>query len=460
MNRLRKVCSLCFPALTAVLSFCIMFALPGCTDRVEPESSEDEVVISLRLDQVFQEKAYVRLNHDGSQDDFWFYIVSEDMETDAVLLLEEYLEETMDSDGEIEGNVGTNRNITIDGLQAKTAYRVMASRILPDGMMTGNVADLTFTTLRDPDVFETHPEWSIRYKERRVSESDPNVENEVFTCSAGDSKDTYVPCLLSKADFDRSYRSNLRACFEDYVAFRNQENVKWANVITDQSCEHLEDRLRHGEYILFMIGVDAEGELTGYYARTDCTIAQEAATEAYRKWVGAWTVIGSCGDRRIRYTVDISPDENNLYYRMSGWESTSATDYFKTIPEDLPILLYFEKSSGDVYVVSEAFDDLEDPTLAEFYDFFLYGCVEIDYGGEMTEVPVDISNIRIAKFSLLDDDLAEVTPETFSFDLNGVHYNAPFLYFNYSYISLLYAGLVPVTTDSVVPRIDTMRLER
>ena len=238
------------------------------------------------------------------------------------------------------------------------------------------------------------------------------------------------------------------------------DHVKWMNVVTDQSCEHLEDRLRHGDYILFMIGIDVNGELTGYYARTDCRIAQESASDAYRRWVGSWTVIGTCGDQRIRYQVEISPDENNLYYRMSGWESTSASDYFKTIPEDLPILLYFEKSSGDVYVGSEAFDDIDGSAMSEFYDFFLYGCVQIEYGGSLTDVPVDVTNLKIARFSLLGDDLAEVQPEVFSFDLNGVHYDAPFLYFNYSYTSMLYAGLVPVTADSIVPRVSTMRLER
>lgn len=460
MEKFIKSCRGSVTAVFAVLSVCIFVAFSGCSGNLETETVEDEVFVTLRLDEVFQEKAYIRLNHDGNQDDFWFYLVTEDLDSDAEELLNDYLEQKLETDGEIVGNVGTNKNITIDGLQAKTEYRVLASRILPSGKMTGNVADITFTTLRDPDVFELHPLWDIRYKERRTSADDPNVEQEVFICTAGDSEDTYVPCLLTRRDFEKSYGNDLRACFEDYLAFRNLEHVKWENVVTEGSSEHIEDRLRHGDYVLFMIGVDVNGELTGYYAKTDCTIAQEAATEAYRKWIGQWTLTGSCGDTKISYQVEISPDENNLYYRMSGWESTSATDYFNTLPEELPVLLYFEKTTGNAYVVSEAFDDLDDPTLADFYDFFLYGCVEIDYGGVMTEVPVDISNLRIARFYFMNDNLARVAPEMFSFDLDGVHYDANFLYFNYSYTSVLYAGLVPVTADSVVPRISTMRLER
>lgn len=459
MDRFIKICWRYLAAMAAVISFC-MIAFSGCSENLEPDNVEDDVLVTLRLDQVFQEKAYVRLNHDGNQDDFWFYLVTEDLLTDAEDILKECLEAMIEEEGEIVGNIGTNKNITITGLHAKTEYRVLASRILPSGDLTGNIADLTFITLRDLDVFESHPSWSIKYKERRVSESDPNQESEIFACSVGDSKDTYIPCLLKKADFDKSYGGNLRTCFEDYIAYLNLEHVKWENVVMDEACEHVEDRLRHGDYVLFMIGVDTAGELTGYYSMTECKITQETATDAYRRWVGKWTAIGMYGDKKISYSVEISPDENNLYYRMSGWESTSAADYFSNIPQDLPILLYFEKSSGDVYVVSEAFEDMDDPTMAEFYDFFLYGCIEVDYNGVMTEVPVDVSNLRIAKFSLLGDNLAEVTPERFILDLDGVHYDTPFLYFNYSYTSMLYAGLVPVTTDSVVPRINTMRLER
>jgi len=443
-----------------ILSTALAVCLSGCTENIEPEISYDEVKVSLRLDQTFQEKAYVRLNHDGAAEDYWYYVVTQDMETEAEAILKASLQFILETEGEIVANVGTNRNITLDGLEPKTSYKVVASRILPDGTPTGNVAELVFTTLRDPDVFESHPSWNISYKERRVSEDDPDTETEVFECAVGGSEDTYVPCLLSKDDFTRAYGGNLRACFEDYVAFRNLENVKWPNVIKSEPCEYTEDRLRHGEYILFMIGIDDEGGLTGYYSRTDCTIVQEEATDAYRRWVGRWTLSGRCGDQTISYPVEIAPDENNLYYRMYGWESTSADEYFKTLPEQLPLLLYFEKSTGFAYVVSEELADLPDETLAEFYDFYLYGCVEIEYNGAMTEVPVDVANLRIARFSLTDDNHASVLPEVFSFDLNGVHYDAPFLYFNYSYISMMYNALAPVTADSFVPRISTMTLER
>ena len=448
--------------LSWILGVIAFFSVTGCEEDIKPEEVLDDTFLTLRVDEVFQEKACIRLNHDGDQDDFWYCMITQDMEAAASELIQGKLDEALAADGMITGNAGTNKNVTFDGLSPKTEYRVLASRLTPAGKMTGNVAELSFVTLRDPDVFELHPSWEISYKERRASESDPNQETEVLACTVknAESKDTYIPCLLTKVDFETVYGGSLRACFEDYVEYLNLQHVKWDTKVQAGSCEHLEDRLRHGDYILFMIGVDAEGELTGYYARTDHTLAQETATDAYRRWVGKWTLSGMYGEEKISYQVEISPDENNLYYRMYGWESTSATDYFKTLPQERPVLLYFEKTTGDAYVVSEELDDFADPALAEFYDFFLYGCVEIDYGGEMTEIPVDVPNIRIARMSLTNDNRAVVDPEIFSFDLDGVHYDAPFIYFNYSYTSSLYAGLLPVTEESKVPGISTMILER
>lgn len=446
--------------IAAVLLSCVVVTFAGCSQKIGPEVVEYDVQVSLRVDEVFQEKAYIRLNHDGSQDDYWYYLLTEDLYTEARLLLEGALGADLDADGKISANVGTNKNITFENLDAKTKYRVIASRILADGSIAGNVAELIFLTRRDPAVFEAYPQWMVEYKERRVAADDPDDESEIFACTVADTAETYVACLLSEDDFKKSYGEDIRACFEDYVAFRNMEHVKWPNVVKNESSEHVEDRLRSGKYIVFMIGITAEGELTGYYARQDFSIQQEVATEAYRKWIGKWTITGSAGGKDIRYPVEIFSDENNLYYRMEGWEGPSANSYFTTVPTELPILLYFEKSTGDAYVVSEELKDLEDPTLAEFYDFYIYGCVEIDYNGFPTEVPVDVPNVRVARLTLVNDMRATVAPEVFSFDLNGVHYDAPFLYFNYSYISSMYAGLVPVTNDSMVPRISTMKLEK
>ena len=244
---------------------CVAVSLAGCAESLDENKVDDNVTLSLKLDKAFQNRAHVRVNHDGAQSDVWYYTVTRDFQAEGDSLLQAEIAAAVEADGHVLGNVGTNKSITIDSLAANTSYRVVAARILEDGNITGNVAVLVFKTLRNPDVFEKHPEWDIQYVGRQAEADNPDAETDVFSCTVGSSEDTYVACLLPKADFDGAYgKDRLRACFEDYVAFRNSENVKWPNVVVSGKSEHIEDRLRHGEYVLFMIGVTAEGELTGY----------------------------------------------------------------------------------------------------------------------------------------------------------------------------------------------------
>ena len=456
--------------LYPIIAFVVMLFFVGCIENQELKGPEgDDVALSLRVDEVFKEKAYIRLNHNGSLEECWFHILTEDLQTDALAVLKDTLSKILDAGKNVKVQHGVNKNLTFENLKAKTEYRVIASIINQDGTLAGNVAELRFKTLRDLDVFEEHPSWKIEYKERRVSKDDVDQENEIFSCSVGDSKDTYVPCLLSKADFKESYNDNLRSCFEDYVAFRNQEHVKWHNVVLAEDCEHIEDRLRSGEYLVFMVGIDSLGTLTGYYAKEEFSIKQDPAMSSYRAWVGKWKLRGRAGDKEVEYQVEIKPDENNLYLRMYGWENSTASKGFEgmtSIPaagEDhnhLSVLLYFSKASGDIYVVSEELAPI--PDYAGIYYFYLYGCIEVDYNGVMTLVPVDMPNMRVARFSLNSAKTkASATPEPFIMEVGGVYYDTEFLYFNYSYIfPAVYQGLVPVTLDTAVPKISSLVLEK
>ena len=435
----------------------------GCVENIDPEGMKDDnVTMTLRLDEAFQEMAYVRVNHDGGQEDLWYYMCTSELDTDAQLELETRIASLLAKEGKIQGNVGVNRSVTIKGLEANRVYRVIAAIVTPAGEISGKVAELTFKTMRNPDVFEPHPSWKVEYKERRVAEDNPDDEKEVIICTAGDTLDTYVPYLLPADYFRSQYKGNYRTCFESYVAECNAAHKKWAKEVKKGDCTHLEERLVKGDYLLFMIGIDSTGTLTGYYAETLLKLEQEPATEAYNKWIGNdWKLTGKCDGKEITYEVKIVPEENNLYYQMYGWESTTVGEGFRNVPEDLPILLYFEKSTGDMYVMSQQLDDLDNPALADLYDFFVYGCIKVDYSGTMMDVPVDIPFLKVARFTMNADGSAKATPLRISLQAFGIPGEQEFLYFNYSYMMVgIYNGLIPVTMDSMVPRINTLKLTK
>lgn len=446
-----------------LLSMSVLVSAISCTETTQGGTQlEDDVVLGLKMDQIHMNKAYVRIVHNGAQEDFWYYLVTEDFTSDATELLQNELAQALEANGEIVANAGVNKSVLIDNLEPKTDYRVIASRIDHAGDLLGNLAETSFRTLRDPDVFEEYPDWLITYKERTTSKTNPNLEIEVFSCSVSggdDQAETYVPVVISKADFEGDCRGSIRTCFESYIYYlTNTERVNWADFVTDSDSEFTQDRLVSGDYILFMVGVDTLGTLTGYYSKTEYRLEQEKMTDKYASLLGKWAIVGTAlskGD--IRYDVEIVAEENNLYYRMKGWEATTAAQYFvntMNIPNQLPIPLYFEKSTGDVYIISEALKEVSDFNLAEMYDFYFYGCVDMD--GMI--IPVDIPNIKIARLEFEDATHATLVPEIFEFDMDGYHYKLPFALFEYSYVSLMYDGLVPMTADSEVPLLSTIEM--
>ena len=446
--------------LTFAVVFLATLLFSGCQEKHIETDLSDEVTVKLRLDETMQEKAYVRIMHDGSREDFWYYILTQDLETDAERLLKAQIDALIATDGELVGNVGVNKSILITGLEPKTDYRVIVSRIDVTGELIGNVAELEFRTKRDPAVFEEVAKdvWEISYTSRKLEGND---ETEIFTCDVKDPEfgETYIPCVVSKEDFKKGYKEDLRKCFEDYVEYlTEEEHVKWSSKVTAVDSEFTQDRFISGDYILFMIGVDSEGALTGYYSRTDYTLKQEDPTDAYSAWIGKWLLTGSYLNDPIEYEVEIVPEENNLYLRMYGWESSTAFESYKIVPEQLPIKLYFDKTTGYAYVVSEKLPDLPGEAQADMYDFFLYGV--IDHDGK--NVNVDVPNMRLARLQMTGTDNAVAYKEQFKYDTGVEVIETTYIYFNYIYTHFLTGKMIyePVTVDNKVPSIETIRLER
>lgn len=471
MNLLKRLRRLVLSAIGVGLLSGSMVCFSGCNLLDEPVQMPEEIRVSLRLDEAFQDKAHVRLNHEGTVEDYWYYMLTEDLTADAKELLAEKIRKELEATGALVGNVGTNKNLTFDGLQARTKYRVIAAIISPAGEITGDVVSLEFTTLRDPDLFEEWPSWEISYKTRLVAPNDPNQETEVFECSVkGDTTQTYIPCILTKSDFTRYYGSveknkDLRKCFEDYIDYRNSFHVKWVQEVKKNDFEYTQDRLFSDDYLLFMIGVDTAGKLTGYYAKTEFKLAQEKASKAYENWVGSWTLKGECfnkaddgSKRELEYSIDIVPTENNLYYELYGYDAITK-NLMEEVPSQLPLKLYFEKSSGDVYVISGKLPDLQGDAYADFWDFYAYGTIEVMYEGIINRYYVDTENLRVARFSMETAKYARGYNTPITIDVFGETQTTEFVAFNYIYESPYEKNYVLKSVDYIL-KTDTITLTK
>lgn len=424
------------------LLFSLLCLSVGC-DTLDVNKADNEVVLKLSVDQLSQNKAHIRVRHNGDGNQFWFSFVTDDLTSDATELFESELNASLDFYGQINANVGVNKSVQFANLTARSDYRVIAAAINPDGTRCSNVATVEFTTMRNLNDFFENENWEISYVRREASESDPNLKKEVFEITSTDSL-TYYPFVVLKEDFANLYNSDKQKCFESYVEFRNQENIRWSKAVMVADTTYRQDRLRAGDYFVFMMGIDKEGELTGHYAYEELTLRQEQQLPAYSQWIGRWSISGTTFDNMQKnYEIEIRADENNLYYNMYGWESDVDHDYYDNVPQDFPIPLYFEETTGKAYVTSTFLGEPQEDVL-----FYIYGNAMINE----KVTPINIENKKVACFEMVGDK-PFLSAEQFSvYDDAGEYLNDDYFSFGYCYTlrGFEYVGFAPFTADSKV----------
>lgn len=445
----------------AVLAVVGLLGAVSCEDVID-DTIVDNVRLTIRVDEVGQNEVYLRLTHNGENNQYWYCMSPTDnLDAEPREILERTIRNVVREEGNLTARVGVNRSLKFDGLEAHTQYRAIAAIVNDQAEIVGDVAVVTFQTQRDPAVFTDLGAtgiWQMSYSKRYTS-GDDDTEYDVFKCEVADTAHTFVPMIIKKEDFSNYYGDDHRLFFEDYVASCNEDNVKWSKVIRNKTCEHTQERLRSGDYWMFMIGVNRDGELTGYYAQEEKIFRQEQQTAEFAKWLGLWTLSEiTPSSKPIQYNVTITAEENNLYLRMAGWEYSDIMDAAMTeVPFQLPILLYFEKSTGCVYVVSEEMADLPTAAAADMYDFYLYGLVYMDANLSLINLP----NLRLARFAMNDDGrTVTVTPERFTYTEGDKAKSALFESFCYTYIWTLWPELSPITPGVKVISLNNLKMEK
>lgn len=335
--------------------------------------SPDDVTITLDVDKLSLSSANIRVRHDGSADLNWVYLLTSDLTTDADQLIDADVAKSLQLTGEILANKGQNKSILMPDLAPKSYYRFICKVIDSlTGETMGKAAQIEFRTRRDPDLFELNTNWDITVGKRTVNQTD-KMEYDNFICSSTDDE-YYVLLPISKTDFAFYYKSEIRALFEDYVASFGlvEGDAKWKNIVKSGESSWAEQRLRSGDWKIFMIGIDQQGELTGLYQELDHEIVPEAMIPEYEKWLGKWMVSDKDGNNLFEITL--IPSENNMWYYMGGWESNNILKLDTTDPNLMPEV-FFDKETGKIVFVSQYVNTMVDVDEWHFYfsGTFTYG---------------------------------------------------------------------------------------
>ena len=427
----------------------MMILLSGCQQM---ESSEGNVTTSdvnllLTVDGVTLQSANIRVRHQGPADVTWVFMNTLDFETPAATLIAEKLAVDEELTGEIIAFQGRNKSVAVDNLLPKTEYRFIAQAIDRMGKLLGTPAELTYKTRRDPAVFDLNDNWKINVGERIVSNID-KMEYDNFVLESDD-EETYVLVPLRVVDFEFYYNKDIRAFFEDYVSSYGYEvgDSKWKSVLKSGDMTWAEQRLRAGDWFIFMIGIDSDGELSGLYQRLDLTIEEEVATDAYNRWLGKWQVKNS--DGQDLFQIDILHSENNMWYYLSGWESDNVYGYDTTDPA-LMAELFFDRETSELCFISQYLNTLVDDTGA--YDFYFSGT--FTYGSTYV-LGSEVLNYRMADASFTDSSYKNARIDGQDFTTQGLSFPIQQICIMYSYSGKLGAiSLAPPTVPLTMTKIE------
>ena len=407
----------------------LLVSFVSCKEDVAPDSVEvvDEVTFALSIDKIALEMADLRVRHDGNNDLKWVYMNTDDLETDADQLIDAVVRKQLDFAHEVLAQSGNNKSIRVSGLHPKSDYRLIVKAIDEAGNPYGKAVSLVFRTQRNLDVFEVNDNWKIVYEGRSEGVypgSSELVEYDNFKCSSSD-EESYILAVIKDADYKAlqkhpDHKMKIRTFFEQYIASSGVQEGAWADVVKSGECVWQEQRLRHGEWILFMVGVDKEGALTGLYQQVNCEIPEEEPTEDFKKWLGKWNVVAYDQGIEFKFTLDILSSEANMWLYSIGWEPNNV---YSIDPASLPVEIFYDKITGNAYLVSQYVSTAVDMTGA-MMDFYFYGT--FPYGGASTFVAAD--NTKIAEIVMTDDTNTEAIASGLVFTTNQAGVSLSFKY--------------------------------
>lgn len=278
-------------------------------EQEKPAELNENIKFTLELTEVTENTAKFKVKHDGAKTDTWHYFATTESDITAAI------------EAEVAALAGksvqssTNKNVTVRGLEAETAYTFVVFGISTEGVVYGQPATLPFETTAAPiEGFQVNPAWYVEYVGEYEGYSD------VVYVESTDNN-TYFTTAWPKAYFDEyGIEAIAQTEIEGWLEIFAEYNITWTDIIMSGSTLSqvaIYPELGNEWYIL-AIGADTRGNLTGYYAMSELvTFVEEEMTEGYAAWLGSWTFTGANG---LTQDVTFSKGTANKTFKVTGYE--------------------------------------------------------------------------------------------------------------------------------------------
>lgn len=261
-------------------------------------------------------------------------------------------------------------------------------------------------------------EWSVTYLGRAdFEEADGSVSRvEEFRFKYTGSN-WFIVRSLKDGVLEESYDGSLKDFFtaEAKAVVDAAKGGKWYEnnnnaFDKNQSKPVAFDLLFHGDYVTYMIEMNAKGNITGKYAKAAHQVEEEAAVANYTRWIGKWRVT----DGSSPYEITVSPAENNYFYTVDGWETGPNVTEQMNMDEDW-IYTRYNKEDGNMYFYGQFIFAYKDENLGDVDEMFVgtYMGPEGEYvDGEGADYQYNIAHTQQS------GETFSIQPEMLEFD-NG-----------------------------------------
>lgn len=297
----------------AFISIC---ALASCSK----EETVSQQRFSVSVSKVEDFSATVIVTHTGTNRDVYYAIaVKGDVEDVYSEISEHHNDRGTQGDSATPYNQ-KKRIVKLNGLLPDTEYTCIVYGVDDFGDIKGVPAKASFRTESCSIVFEATDIWAIGY--RGQDKYNGKTYSKIDVTVQGDVEERFFVRVLNKQVVEKlaDPRSVILYAYNDFISEKNEtedENFWIDDKFVFTGSIHYFRYLNQGTYQVYVIGVDANGRLTGHYAYSEEFVFDKYELEAdYAYLIGDWEVYDGLGGY---FFFTLSEKWANSTLTMSGW---------------------------------------------------------------------------------------------------------------------------------------------
>lgn len=212
------------------------------------------------------------------------------------------------------------RVVKLNGLLPDTEYTCIVYGVDEYGDIKGVPAKASFRTESCSIVFEATDKWAIAY--RGQDKYNGNTYSKIDVTVQGDVEERFFVRVLNKQVVEKlaDPRSVILYAYNDFISEKNEtedENFWIDDKFVFTGSIHYFKYLNQGTYQVYVIGVDANGRLTGHYANSEeFEFDRYELDPEYAYLIGDWEITDEVGESIL---FSLSEKWANSTLTMSGW---------------------------------------------------------------------------------------------------------------------------------------------